>query len=159
MSPARPQALRDRLSPPDGCASDTAIGPWLRHGSGVPLAYQTGHQCVRDPLRATLQVPRQSPIKKPCSGHDLSGQFCSPPAGETSRGPVHAAATSGARGAPVNYIDETAWYEHGLLAWLWVKVNATVALFKVQASRSKAAFEALVERWAGIVVSDGYGVY
>jgi transposase len=32
-------------------------------------------------------------------------------------------------------------------------------LFKVQASRSKAAFEALVERWAGIVVSDGYGVY
>jgi transposase len=64
-----------------------------------------------------------------------------------------------ARGAPVNYIDETAWYQHGLLAWLWVMVNATVALFKVQAGRSKAAFEALVERWAGIVVSDGYGVY
>jgi transposase len=32
-------------------------------------------------------------------------------------------------------------------------------LFKVQASRSKAAFEALIERWAGILVSDGYGVY
>jgi Transposase IS66 family len=38
-------------------------------------------------------------------------------------------------------------------------VSATVALFKVQASWSKAAFEVLVERWAGIVVSDGYGVY
>jgi transposase len=38
-------------------------------------------------------------------------------------------------------------------------VNTTVALFTVQASRSKAAFEVLVERWAGIVVSDGYGVY
>jgi transposase len=38
-------------------------------------------------------------------------------------------------------------------------VNTTVALFTVQASRSKAAFEALVECWAGIVVSDGYGVY
>jgi transposase len=38
-------------------------------------------------------------------------------------------------------------------------VNPTVALFKVQASRSQAAFEALVERWAGILVSDGYGVY
>jgi transposase len=34
-----------------------------------------------------------------------------------------------------------------------------VALFKVQASRHKAAFEALIERWAGILVSDGYGVY
>jgi transposase len=64
-----------------------------------------------------------------------------------------------ARGAPVNYIDETAWYQHGVLAWLWVMVNTTVALFTVDTSRSKAAFEALVERWAGILVSDGYGVY
>ena len=62
-------------------------------------------------------------------------------------------------GAQVNYIDETAWYQHGVLAWLWVMVNTTVAFFTVQASRSQAAFEALVERWAGILVSDGYGVY
>ena len=59
----------------------------------------------------------------------------------------------------VNYIDETAWYQHGVLAWLWVMVNTTVAFFTVHASRSQAAFEALVERWAGILVSDGYGVY
>jgi F0F1-type ATP synthase membrane subunit c/vacuolar-type H+-ATPase subunit K len=64
-----------------------------------------------------------------------------------------------ARSAPVNYIDETAWYQQGVLAWLWVMVNTTVALFNVQASRSQAAFEALVEYWAGIVVSDGYKVY
>jgi transposase len=38
-------------------------------------------------------------------------------------------------------------------------VNTTVALFKVQESRNKAAFEALIERWAGILVSDGFGVY
>jgi transposase len=38
-------------------------------------------------------------------------------------------------------------------------VNTTVVLFTVQASRSRAAFKALVECWAGIVVSDGYGVY
>jgi transposase len=38
-------------------------------------------------------------------------------------------------------------------------VNTTVALFTVQSSRSKEAFERLVERWAGILVSDGYGVY
>ena len=45
------------------------------------------------------------------------------------------------------------------MAWLWVMANTTVALFTVQASRSKVAFEALIERWAGILVSDGYGVY
>ena len=38
-------------------------------------------------------------------------------------------------------------------------VNTTVILLKVQASRSQAAFEALIERWAGVLVSDGYVVY
>jgi transposase len=38
-------------------------------------------------------------------------------------------------------------------------VNTTVALFKVQASRSHAAFEALIAHWAGIVVGNGYTVY
>jgi transposase len=64
-----------------------------------------------------------------------------------------------AQSTQVNYIDETAWYQHGVLAWLWVMTNTTVALFTVRVSRSKAAFEALIERWAGILVSDGYGVY
>jgi transposase len=73
--------------------------------------------------------------------------------------PHYEAIAEKARGAPVNFIDETAWSQHEVLAWLWVMVNPTVALFKVQSSRSKAAFEALVDRWAGILVSDGYGVY
>jgi transposase len=73
--------------------------------------------------------------------------------------PYYEAIAEKARGAPVNYLDETAWYQHGVLAWLWVMVNTTVALFTIQSSRSKAAFERLVERWAGILVSDGYGVY
>jgi transposase len=73
--------------------------------------------------------------------------------------PHHEAIAEKAREAKVSYIDETAWYQHGVLAWLWVMVNTTVAFFTVQASRSQAAFEALVERWAGILVSDGYGVY
>jgi hypothetical protein len=60
-----------------------------------------------------------------------------------------------ARRAPVNDIDETGWYQHGVLVWLWVMVNTTVALFKVQASRSHVAFEALIAHWAGILVSDG----
>jgi transposase len=56
-------------------------------------------------------------------------------------------------------LDAASWYQHGVLAWLWVMANPTVALCTVQVSRSQAAFEALLERWAGILVSDGYGVY
>jgi transposase len=73
--------------------------------------------------------------------------------------PYYEAIVEKARDVPVNYIDETAWYQHGVLAWLWVMVNPTVAFFMVHASRSQAAFKALVERWAGILVSDGYAVY
>jgi transposase len=73
--------------------------------------------------------------------------------------PYYEAIAVQARRAPVNYIDETSWYRHGVLVWLWVMVNTTVALFKVQTSRSHAAFEALIAHWAGILVSDGYTVY
>jgi transposase len=73
--------------------------------------------------------------------------------------PYYEAVAVQARRAPVNYIDETSWYRHGVLVWLWVMVNTTVALFKVQTSRSHAAFEALIAHWAGILVSDGYTVY
>ena len=62
-----------------------------------------------------------------------------------------------ARRARVNYMDETGWYQHGVLAWLWVMINTTVALFKVQASRSQAACAALVASWAEIVVSPREG--
>jgi transposase len=73
--------------------------------------------------------------------------------------PYYEAIAEQARQARVNYIDETGWYQHGVLAWLWVMVNTTAALFTVQASRSHAAFEALVASWAGLLVSDGYTVY
>jgi transposase len=73
--------------------------------------------------------------------------------------PYYAAIAVQARRAPVNYIDETGWYRHGVLVWLWVMVNTTVALFKVQTSRSHTAFEAWIAHWAGILVSDGYTVY
>jgi transposase len=73
--------------------------------------------------------------------------------------PVYEAIAAKAQKTTVNYIDATRWSQHGVLTWLWVMVNATVALCKVQAHRNTAAFEALLERWAGILVSDGYGVY
>jgi len=73
--------------------------------------------------------------------------------------PHYVAIAERARSAVVNFIDETSWYRHGVLCWLWVMANCSVALYSIKASRSKKAFEELVEHWAGILVSDGYGVY
>jgi hypothetical protein len=72
LSPAMQQALRDRLSQPQGFASYTAIWPWRRQAYGVPLAYKTVHKFVRYTLRAKLKVPRKSPrcLVPQCDGMD-----------------------------------------------------------------------------------------
>jgi transposase len=64
-----------------------------------------------------------------------------------------------ARQAPVNYIDETPWYCDNALEWLWVMASEHVAFYMIHPRRSKDAFFALIEDWAGLLVSDGYGVY
>ena len=73
--------------------------------------------------------------------------------------PHYIAIAEKARSILVNFIDETSWYQHGVLAWLWVMVNPSVAFFSIKASRSKKAFEELIGHWAGILVSDGYSAY
>jgi transposase len=64
-----------------------------------------------------------------------------------------------ARTTEVNHVDETSHTKKGVLQWLWVMTNATVAFFMIHANRSKKAFEALIGDWEGILVSDSYGVY
>jgi transposase len=73
--------------------------------------------------------------------------------------PHYQAIASQARRATVNYIDETSWFLTHTLHWLWVMANETVAFSMIHPHRSKAAFAALIEEWAGLLVSDGYGVY
>jgi len=45
-----------------------------------------------------------------------------------------------ARKSEVNHIDETSFTKKGVLQWLWVMTNATVAFFLIHANRSKKAF-------------------
>ena len=49
--------------------------------------------------------------------------------------PHYEAIAARARSARVNHLDETSWHQHGVLMWLWVMVNSTVAFFSVKASR------------------------
>src|SRR5262249_3467116 len=73
--------------------------------------------------------------------------------------PYYVAIAMQARQASVNYIDETSWFCLHTLHWHWVMASERVAFYMVHPHRSKAAFAALIEDWAGLLVSDGYGVY
>ena len=73
--------------------------------------------------------------------------------------PHYSAIATQVRQARVNYIDETPWFLRNALQWLWVMVSDTAALYLIHPHRSKEAFAALIDDWAGILVSDGYGVY
>lgn len=73
--------------------------------------------------------------------------------------PVHAAIGDRVRRAQVNHVDETGWQQAGALRWLWTMTNAREAFFMIHPHRSRKAFEALIENWRGILVSDNYGVY
>jgi transposase len=73
--------------------------------------------------------------------------------------PHYAAIATQVRHAGVNYIDETSWFLSNTLQWLWVMVSDTAAFYLMHPHRSKEAFAALIDDWAGILVSDGYGVY
>ena len=73
--------------------------------------------------------------------------------------PHYEAIAEFARNATVGYIDETSWYCQNVLQWLWAMTTDTVSLFLIHPHRSKEAFFALIDDWAGILVSDGYGVY
>ena len=73
--------------------------------------------------------------------------------------PHYTAIARQARQAPVNYIDETPWYCLNALEWLWVMASEGVAFYMIHTRRSKEAFAALIDDWAGLLVSDGYGVY
>jgi transposase len=73
--------------------------------------------------------------------------------------PHDQAIASVARHAAVGDIDETPWDCTNTLQWRWTMVTDTVALSLIHPRRSKEALAALIEDWAGILVSDGYGVY
>lgn len=73
--------------------------------------------------------------------------------------PVHAAIGAKVRSSAVNHVDETSWQQAGAIKWLWTMTNCLASFFIVHSNRSRKAFEALIENWRGILVSDNYGVY
>lgn len=73
--------------------------------------------------------------------------------------PVHERIGGKARTSQANYIDETSWFQNGMLNWLWVMANKKLAYFMIHKNRSKQAFMELIQDWEGILISDNYGTY
>jgi hypothetical protein len=63
-----------------------------------------------------------------------------------------------ARQAPAHDIDATPWFCHGTLQWLGGMASAPVACYRIDPSRSKAAFFVLIDDCEGILGSAGDGV-
>src|SRR5271167_4663016 len=57
------------------------------------------------------------------------------------------------------HLDETPWYQRGVLRWMWVAVTATTTVFHI-GSRRKEELTALIgDAFLGWLVTDGYGAY
>jgi hypothetical protein len=54
--------------------------------------------------------------------------------------PHYEAIATLARQAPVGYIDETPWYCHNTLQWLWTMATETVSLYLIHPHRSNNTF-------------------
>lgn len=61
--------------------------------------------------------------------------------------------------AEIANIDETPWYEKGVLRWLWVVVTATTVVFHIGSRRKEELTVLIGEAFLGWLVSDGYCVY
>jgi transposase len=73
--------------------------------------------------------------------------------------PPDSAMATQARQARVHSLDDTPWLLPNTRQGLWVRVSATAALSLRHPRRSTEAFGALIDDWAGILGSDGDGVY
>ena len=166
--PSGAGAATDRAGgDPLGIASRVVSGLWTLEQSQVPAehatgygprlsalmselagAYGNGRRLVQTFCASVLQIPISlGAIQKVL---DRVAQAIEP---------HYSAIATQARHAPVNYIDETPWFCTSTLQWLWVMASDAAAFYMIHPHRSKEAFAALIDDWAGILVSDGYGVY
>jgi transposase len=137
---------RRKADVPSG--SQTGYGPRLRALIGeLSGMHGTSRRLIRDFCQSVLQRPLSWGAV-----HKVIDR------GSEALVPHYALRAEFARQAPVGYIDETPWYCHNMLQWLWTMATDTVTVSLVHPHRSKDAFCDLLDDGQGIVGSDGDGV-
>ena len=63
------------------------------------------------------------------------------------------------RAAEIVHLDETPWYQRGVLRWMWVAVTAVTTVHHIGSRRKEELTRLIGEPFLGWLVSDGYGAY
>jgi IS1 family transposase len=63
------------------------------------------------------------------------------------------------RAAQIVHLDETPWYQRGVLLWMWVAVTATTIVYRIGSRRKEELTRLIGDAFLGWLVTDGYGAY
>jgi transposase len=63
------------------------------------------------------------------------------------------------RASEVVHLDETPWYQQGILLWLWVAVNASTVVYRIGSRRKENLVALIGHAFLGWMVTDGYMAY
>jgi transposase len=73
---------------------------------------------------------------------------------------AHAEVATAVQAAPVQHVDETGWKQAGQRCWLWTAATATLALFRIHASRGWDGLRILLgQTMRGLVTRDRWSAY
>jgi hypothetical protein len=57
------------------------------------------------------------------------------------------------------HLDETLWYEKGVLKWLWVAVSGITAVYLIGTRKKTELLKLITAAFTGWLITDGYGAY
>jgi transposase len=63
------------------------------------------------------------------------------------------------RAAEVVHLDETPWWQNGVLLWMWVAVTSNAVVYHIGSRRKEELVKLIGEAFFGWIVSDGYIAY
>lgn len=57
------------------------------------------------------------------------------------------------------HVDETTWYEKGILKWIWVAISKRIAVYFIGTRKKEELLHLITAAFMGWLITDGYGVY
>src|SRR5208337_4821023 len=63
------------------------------------------------------------------------------------------------RAAEIVHLDETPWYQRGVLLWMWVAVTAATIVYRIGSRRKDERAALIGDAFLGWLVTDGYAAY
>ncbi len=61
--------------------------------------------------------------------------------------------------AKVIGVDETPWYEKGVMKWLWVAISSCTVVYIIGSRKKEELLKLITSAFLGWLISDGYGAY